>query len=90
MWITYSDAQTWVSEWWHVIWREKKGYTSRRDLLLIFFLQRFSSSISFIYLGSSMSILESSVTPFPNAQQHKVISRCNEGNQQKLVMFIVI
>lgn len=31
-----------------------------------------------VYLGSSMSILESSVTPFPNAQQHKVISRCNE------------
>ncbi|CAG9797970.1 unnamed protein product [Chironomus riparius] len=28
--------------------------------------------------GSSMSILESSVTAFPNAQQHKVISRCNE------------
>lgn len=50
--------------------------------------QSFSCSISLsnksilflfsVYSGSSMSILESSVTPFPNAQQHKVISRCNE------------
>lgn len=27
-------------EWWDVIWREKKGYTSRRDLLLIFFFAK--------------------------------------------------
>lgn len=53
----------------------KKGYAS-------FFANFLNLVFSFsIYLGSSMSKIESSVTPFPNAQQHKVISRCNEGKK---------
>jgi Transcriptional regulator, Out at first len=47
-----------------------KVYPSKRDFLSFFFLC--------VCIGSSMSILESTMTPFPNAQQHKVISRCGD------------
>lgn len=56
-------------------WKKKSNPNQSFFSLFLFFLLFHPICI---YLGSSMSILESSVTSFPNAQQHKVISRCNE------------